>query len=378
MESQVAVEIREDYCSACSICGSLCPFEAIKRDPETGRIMLEIEKCQVCGVCYSSCPASAISTVYYDLDSLVEYLERARVAYDSDTLVFACKGSAPAPEEIQSMFGISRYIPISVPCVGRIPMEFLIRTIATMEISKIYILACEGDYCRFERGSTITARRAMALNLLLDQLGYGREVITLKQNSLKVVVDSNKCIGCGNCVYFCPYDAARLESPGVARFDLDACHGCGLCVALCPAMALELEGWEHQQISSSISRLSQEMKSPKILVFRCQWAVFPPFEEKLPDNVRSIELPCAGRIEPLHILEALHQGVDGIMVVTCAEEDCRMKSGSKEAQRSLTSLKETLNQIGLGERLHVCSAAPRYPETFAQELQGFRESIIQS
>ena len=163
MESQVAVELREDYCSACSICHSLCPFEAIKKDPETGRISIEIEKCQVCGICYTSCPASAISTLYYDLDSLAGYLERARVTYDTDTLVFTCKGSTPAPEEIQSMFGISRYIPISVPCVGRIPTEFLIKTIVEMDMRKICILACEGDYCRFERGSTVTARRAMAL-----------------------------------------------------------------------------------------------------------------------------------------------------------------------------------------------------------------------
>ena len=75
MNQVVALKLNEEYCGSCSICSSLCPFEAIKKDPETGKTILEIEKCQVCGMCYSTCPAKAISTIYYDIDSLTGYLE---------------------------------------------------------------------------------------------------------------------------------------------------------------------------------------------------------------------------------------------------------------------------------------------------------------
>ncbi|MCD6431460.1 4Fe-4S binding protein, partial [Candidatus Bathyarchaeota archaeon] len=47
-----AVKINQDYCSRCSVCYSVCPFEAIKRDPETGKVEIDIPKCQVCGICY--------------------------------------------------------------------------------------------------------------------------------------------------------------------------------------------------------------------------------------------------------------------------------------------------------------------------------------
>ena len=62
IKERQAVEINDEYCSRCTICSSLCPYEALRKDPETNKIFLEIEKCQVCGICYSTCPAKAIVT----------------------------------------------------------------------------------------------------------------------------------------------------------------------------------------------------------------------------------------------------------------------------------------------------------------------------
>jgi 2-oxoacid:acceptor oxidoreductase delta subunit (pyruvate/2-ketoisovalerate family) len=372
-EVSVALRLNEDQCSSCSICASLCPFEALKRDPETGKTTLEIEKCQVCGICYSACPAGAISIDYYDVASLISYLEKSKKEYDSDVLVMMCKGSAPDFSLAAELFGVSKFIPLSVPCVGRIPAEIFPKVL-TMGIKKIYVLACEEDSCRFKRGSPITGRRISVVNLLLEYLGYGKEVISLKWNTPKVKADREKCIKCGNCVFYCPYEAVKLESPEAARFDLDACRGCGLCVAMCPAMALELEGWENGRISASISKLASEMKKPKILVFRCQWAVFQSPEE-LDGNVGIIDLPCAGRVEALHILEAFEKGIDGVLVAACPEEECKLERGSREAQRQVNALKERLSQIGLGEKLHFCTVAPRNPQDFENELKQFREKI---
>lgn len=356
------------------MCSSACPFEAIKRDPETGKLLLEIEKCQVCAICYSSCPAKAIDIIYYDINSLTVYLENAKEEYKSDSLVIMCKGSAPDFEDVEKLFGISNFIPLSIPCVGRIPPELLLKAISSMGIKMIYILACDENYCRFERGSSITGRRITALNIFLEQLGYTKELIKLKRHSLKVKADRNKCISCGNCVFYCPYDAAKLEQ-GTATFDLELCRGCGLCVTLCPAFALDLEHWEEDRISALIFELPKEKKKPNILVLRCQWSVFPRLDEEFDSNVHVIDMPCAARVDPLHIVEAFRQGIDGILIAACPEEDCKSKTGSKEARRATTALKKTLSQIGLEERLHFCSVAPRYPESFYEELRQFKVRI---
>ncbi len=373
IQEVVAVKQNEDYCSNCAICSSLCPYEALKRDTE-GKIFLEIEKCQVCGLCYSTCPAHAIDTVYYDIDSLIRYLERAKREYESNTLVIMCKGSGPDFTGVKELFGIEGFIPLSVPCVGRIPEEILLKAIH-MGIEKINVLACDEDYCRFERGSPVTGRKIIALNLLLEQLGYGKEAITLKQNSLKVRVDTNLCIACGNCVFYCPYDAAKLDSPGAVSFDLALCRGCGLCVAMCPAFALDLENWEKERISALIATLSSEIQPPRILVFRCQWADFPSLNGELAPNVRCIDLPCASRIDTSHVLEAFQNGVDGVLIAACSEEDCKQERSSGKAQHSIATLKERLGQIGLQNRLYFCTVAPRYPEALDKELEQFSQEI---
>ena len=77
-EERAAIKLNEDYCSSCSICCTLCSYEALKRDTETGKTVLEIEKYQVCGLCYSTCPAKAIDIIYYEVDSLTRYVEMAK------------------------------------------------------------------------------------------------------------------------------------------------------------------------------------------------------------------------------------------------------------------------------------------------------------
>ena len=373
-ESTFAIKLNAESCSKCAACYSACPFEAISKEPETGKLLLDIEKCQVCAICYSSCPAKSITISYYDMNSLTRYLEKAKDEYGSDSLVVTCRGTNLDRSEVEQLFGISEFVPLSVPCVGRIPAEVLLEAVSRIGIKAVYILACDEDYCRFERGSTTARLRVTAVDALLEQLGYGKDIIKLKQRSLKVRADRNKCISCGNCVFYCPYEAAKLEH-GAATFDLELCRGCGLCVSLCPALALDLEHWEGDRISTMISDFSREKGRPNILVMRCQWAVFPEFDEELDSNVHVIDMPCAGRVDPLHIIDAFRQGIDGVLIVACNEDDCKSKKGSKEARRSTAALKKTLGQIGLGERLHFCTVAPRYPGSFREELHRFTDTI---
>jgi len=111
------------------------------------------------------------------------------------------------------------------------------------------------------------------------------------------------------------------------------------------------------------------------LVFRCQWTVCPPWDEEFAPDIRTIYLPCAARVDNLHILEAFQKGVDGVLIVACPEEDCHRGSGSREAQRSVAKLKERLSQIGFQDRLYFCSVARRYDGGFDKELRQFSQII---
>ncbi len=54
-----------------------------------------------------------------------------------------------------------------------------------------------------------------------------------------VIVDINKCAGCGVCEQNCPTGAIRVVG-GKATVNGSLCNGCGTCVEVCPVGALTL------------------------------------------------------------------------------------------------------------------------------------------
>ena len=48
------------------------------------------------------------------------------------------------------------------------------------------------------------------------------------------------CIGCGQCVSVCKFDAIHLNDCGVAEVDEDKCIACGMCVKACPQSVIHI------------------------------------------------------------------------------------------------------------------------------------------
>lgn len=48
------------------------------------------------------------------------------------------------------------------------------------------------------------------------------------------------CLGYGDCVRACVFDAMRISPDGVAVVDIDKCTGCGKCVGACPKSIIKL------------------------------------------------------------------------------------------------------------------------------------------
>ncbi len=60
-----------------------------------------------------------------------------------------------------------------------------------------------------------------------------------------IQIDSNKCIGCGNCVDECLQKVLTLQN-GKAVPTVDRCLECGHCVAICPVDAVGMEGYSDE------------------------------------------------------------------------------------------------------------------------------------
>ncbi len=54
---------------------------------------------------------------------------------------------------------------------------------------------------------------------------------------MAVIVDQEKCTGCGTCVEACPVEAIKVENDK-AIVDEEACVDCGTCIEECPEKAI--------------------------------------------------------------------------------------------------------------------------------------------
>jgi len=178
------------------------------------------------------------------------------------------------------------------------------------------------------------------------------------------VVDAAKCTTCLTCVRICPYDVPSINGNGVAEIDLSQCQACGLCASECPAKAITLVLYPEEQLMQKIhdvlSSLNGDVPGPTILGFCCRYCIYGDEETRqvvkadLPDNVKTIDVLCTGRIDASHLLRAFELGADGVFVAGCMEEDCHNTTGSHHAARRTDFVKDLLDEVGLGrERLEM-------------------------
>ena len=71
-----------------------------------------------------------------------------------------------------------------------------------------------------------------------------------------------------------------------------------------------------------LAKLKAQNKGPAVLAFVCQWSEFSAldnpnsaFEGK---NVLALEVPCFKSLDPVHVVNALNCGFDGVMAVVCS------------------------------------------------------------
>ncbi len=387
-ECLAAVEINQDLCSRCCVCHSICPYEAIHRDAETGKVEINIKECQVCGICYSACPVSAIKMTYYDYDHLLDYVDCVRKDNKSDTLVLMCRGNSPSSCEVEEILvdqgiGVKDYIPLRLPCSGRIPTDFIFKTLKS-GINNIVSVQCEDKFCRYKEGTKINARRFQLSKNVLRQLGFDDNALKVVKYSRKAIYDTEKCVGCDKCVFICPYDAIKAEPFSTPRIVFEDCVGCGACALVCPHQSIQVKGFEFDNVlrryGEAAAKLKATSKSPALLAFVCQWSEFSALDN--PDNVFKnknafvLEVPCFKALDPVHVVNALKCGFDGVIGVVCSAEDCKLEKGRDVADRNLDVLRRALKKMNLLDNFEYYEASPRCEGDLKKAVDAFYAKLV--
>lgn len=95
---------------------------------------------------------------------------------------------------------------------------------------------------------------------------------------------------------------------------------------------------------------------PKVIGFLCNWCSYAGADLsgtsriKYPPNLRVIRVMCSGRVNPMHVVEALQNGADGVLIGGCHPGECHYEQGNYLARRRITVLRKLLEYIGIDPR----------------------------
>jgi heterodisulfide reductase subunit A len=208
------------------------------------------------------------------------------------------------------------------------------------------------------------------------------------------VVDEALCSGCGMCATACPYEGIQLvsrptsgdappeaTSHQVAQVDPYTCMACGICAATCPTEAIRVDEYSRQKVAMRLQAggwLGSE--GNKVVVFICNWCLRAENDRtrlgQFPSNVRIVNVPCTGQLDPSLVLTALTEGADGALVVGCHPHECHYQQGNLLAHKRTIEIKPLLETLGIGgERLGIEWIGTGERSKIGGTVEGFVETI---
>lgn len=382
---ETPIELKRIECAKCLTCLRSCPFSAISY--EGNRIVIDVKKCQLCGICAAVCPEYNIETAHYDTERLIEYVKSQKEALKTENLVLMCRGSSPQTCDVLDVLkeqGVRTFVPLRIPCVGRVPVEFYLQAF-NCGINIIITVQCDEAFCKMKRGSEVSSKNLTRLQELLKEVGLEDAVVSII-NPHKAMYITDKCVGCDKCGFICPYDAITLEPLATPQVNFEECKGCGACALVCPHLAIQLEGFEYDSSLSGIQKYTDIVNqkkasgiSPVVLVFCCQWAEFSALDAYAEDPVGEkaviVEIPCFNGLDPVQVLNALDSGFDGVCAFICSDDDCKSGEGRGISYNNVKVLNRVLKAQNRADKFEVCNTSPRNLGEFTSQLESFIERI---
>jgi coenzyme F420-reducing hydrogenase delta subunit len=86
-----------------------------------------------------------------------------------------------------------------------------------------------------------------------------------------------------------------------------------------------------------------------------------------PSEVKVIQVPCTGRVDIIHLLNAMEDGADGVYVAGCLEGECHYRTGNLRTRKKVEYVKKVLQEIDMEpERVEMYNLSSAEGKRFAE------------
>jgi len=121
---------------------------------------------------------------------------------------------------------------------------------------------------------------------------------------------------------------------------------------------------------------------PKLLGFLCNWCAYAGADLagvsrfQYPSNMRVIRVMCSGRVDPVHVIDAFKNGIDGVAVLGCHPGDCHYQTGNYEAENKMKMTKKILEIVGIEkDRMYLDWVSAAEGKRFSEVISEFTEKV---
>ncbi len=164
-------------------------------------------------------------------------------------------------------------------------------------------------------------------------------------------VDRGRCVLCLTCYRLCPHGAITWDNRAIIN-EL-ACQGCGICASLCPNDAIQVRNFTDEQVAAQLETIDPQL-GPRIVAFMCRNSAWEAYQTALKQNHASlplgftpIKVPCAGKVDPDYLLQAFTSGADGVLVLSCPQDNCKSSHGNRCAEWGVEQVQGLLAEAGI-------------------------------
>jgi heterodisulfide reductase subunit A-like polyferredoxin/coenzyme F420-reducing hydrogenase delta subunit len=209
---------------------------------------------------------------------------------------------------------------------------------------------------------------------------------TISVPANKAVLDTGKCTFCLTCFRCCPHGAIYWTSDNKPVISKIACQACGICASECPMDAIQIGDFNDADMIDQVTRsaTTKTPDAPTIVAFCCQNSgleaarMAESFGMPLPKGLKTVAVPCAGKVDIDYVMHALAEGADGVVVMACHHGNCKSEKGSFYAGWRVANAQGMLAAIGLEkERICFATTASNMGADFSSILMKMEAALIE-